>query len=179
MPTSSPNQKIIIIHKAKVSSDFLQIANRNWMAVNKKYGPYALQLYLYLAKNADEYQFALSPEAAEKEAGIAKTTFHKYVNLFIEEGYLVKRTGKTYDFYETPHKQEKEEVAGSPTDFTASKHEQSSLLHESRSSTQAQKVPLHNREIYKIHTDTTHIRKNISTAAVTSKMGRTDSGFVF
>ena len=42
MPISSPNQKIIIIHKDKVSSDFLQIANSNWMGVNKKYGPYAL-----------------------------------------------------------------------------------------------------------------------------------------
>ena len=78
------------------------------MAVNKRFGPYALQLYLYLAKNADGYTFALSPQAAENEAGITKTTFHKYINLFIAEGYLVQRSGNTYDFYESPHKQQEE-----------------------------------------------------------------------
>lgn len=54
------------------------------MEVNKKYGVYALQLYLYLAKNANDYEMALS-QAAEAEAGIKKTTFHKYLNLFIQE----------------------------------------------------------------------------------------------
>ena len=78
------------------------------MAVNKRFGPYALQLYLYLAKNADRYTFALSPQAAENEAGITKTTFHKYINLFIAEGYLVQRSGNTYDFYESPRKQQEE-----------------------------------------------------------------------
>lgn len=78
------------------------------MAVNKRFGPYALQLYLYLAKNADGYTFALSPQAAENEAGITKTTFHKYINLFIAEGYLVQRGGNTYDFYESPRKQQEE-----------------------------------------------------------------------
>lgn len=75
------------------------------MEFNKKYGPYALQVYLYLAKNADGYSFALSPKAAREAAGITKTTFEKFVNLMIEDGYLVKRAGNTYDFYETPHKQ--------------------------------------------------------------------------
>mgnify|MGYP004662608823 CR=1 FL=1 len=78
------------------------------MAVNKRFGPYALQVYLYLAKNADGYTLALSQQAAENEAGIAKTTFHKYINLFIDEGYLIKRNGNTYDFYESPHQQQKE-----------------------------------------------------------------------
>lgn len=66
------------------------------MNLNKKYGPYALQLYLYLAKNADKYSLALSQEAALKEAGITKTTFHKYITLLIDEGYLVWRSGNTY-----------------------------------------------------------------------------------
>lgn len=86
----------------------MQIKNENWMAVNKRFGPYALQLYLYLAKNAEGYTFALSPQAAENEAGITKTTFHKYINLFIAEGYLVQRGGNTYDFYESPRKQQEE-----------------------------------------------------------------------
>ena len=65
-----PNQKIIVIHKDKPDRDFLQIKNEHWMEVNKKYGVYALQLYLYLAKNANDYEMALSQAAAEAEAGI-------------------------------------------------------------------------------------------------------------
>ena len=103
-----PGQRMVTIHKEKVKSDFLQISNKHWMVFNKKYGPYALQVYLYLAKNADGYSFALSPKAAQEEAGIAKTTFEKYVDLLIKEGYLVKRAGNMYDFYEIPHKQEQE-----------------------------------------------------------------------
>jgi len=76
------------------------------MEFNKKYGPSALQVYLYFAKNADGYSFALSPKAAKEAAGITKTTFEKVVNLMIDDGYLVQRDGNTYDFYETPHTKE-------------------------------------------------------------------------
>ena len=105
MPYTVPNQKTICIHKEHPKSDFLQIKNENWMRVNKELSPYGLQLYLYFAKNANGYQFSLSPEAAEKEAGINKTTFHKYVGILIEKGYLVKWSGNTFDFYETPYEQ--------------------------------------------------------------------------
>lgn len=98
-----PNQKTVIVHKDKVVSDFLQINNAEWMEVNKKYGPYALQLYLYLAKNADGYKFALSPAAAREEAGIKKTSYNNYLKLLETAGYVVKRSGNTYDFYTTPH----------------------------------------------------------------------------
>lgn len=85
------------------NKDFLQIKNENWMELNKKFTPYGLQVYLYLAKNKDGFKLALSQAAAEKEAGIKKTTFNKYVKRFIAEGYLVKRSGNIYDFYERPH----------------------------------------------------------------------------
>ena len=61
-----------------------------------------MQLYLYLASNADGYNFNLSQEDAEKSAGIRRTTFHTYINLMIEKGYLVKSKGNCYDFYEVP-----------------------------------------------------------------------------
>lgn len=99
-----PNQKTVIVHREMPVKDFLQIKNENWMEVNKKFTPYGLQVYLYLAKNKDGFNLALSQAAAEEEAGIKKTTFHKYINLFIAEGYLVKRSGNKYDFYETPRK---------------------------------------------------------------------------
>ena len=107
-----PNQKIVVVHKNYPKGNFLQISNDRWTEINKKYSPYGLQLYLYLAKNADGYTFALSPAAAELEAGIKHTSFNKYLKMFIEDGYLVWRGGNTYDFYETPHEPKKKEVNG-------------------------------------------------------------------
>ncbi len=60
--------------------------------------PTPCNVYLYLAKNADGYSFALSQKAAEEEAGIKKTSFHKYIDLLIQEGYLVRRRGTLTTF---------------------------------------------------------------------------------
>lgn len=102
MPTSHPFQKNITVHRERATKDFLCIKNENWKEANKVLSPYGLQLYLYLASNADNYNFNLSQEAAEQDAGIRRTTFHTYVNQLIEKGYLVKGRGNCYDFYETP-----------------------------------------------------------------------------
>lgn len=110
MPETVPNQKLIVIHRDMPNTNFMQIKNENWMEFNKKHGPFALQFYLYLAKNADGYNLALSKQAALKEAGIKSTTYYKYLELLINEGYLVWRNGNTLDFYETPHKQEGKNV---------------------------------------------------------------------
>ena len=145
---SYPNQKIIVIHREKPDKDFLQIKNTHWMEFNKRYGPYALQLYLYLAKNADGYSLALSPAAAEMEAGIKKTSFYEYIKKLKKEGYLVQRNGNTYDFYETPHKQEeKENVRSSCGEFLSSQEELNNLPHEHRSSPELIKTPQSNKEI--------------------------------
>ena len=102
MAISHPFQKNITVHREKADKDFLCIKNAHWMEANRLLTPYGLQLYLYLASNRDGYNFNLSQEDAEQSAGIHRTTFHKYVNLMIEKGYLVKSKGNCYDFYETP-----------------------------------------------------------------------------
>lgn len=102
MPTSHPFQKNITVHREKAVKDFLCIKNEHWIKANKDLSPFGLQLYLYLASNADGYNFNLSQEDAEKNAGIRRTTFHTYINLMIEKGYLVKSKGNCYDFYEVP-----------------------------------------------------------------------------
>ncbi len=103
---TAPNQRKIIIHREKCERDFLQIKKENWFAANKDLEPYGLQVYLYLAGNRDGFTLELSQEAAERDAGIKKTSFHKYVNLMIEKGYLVQRGegSNLYDFYEIPQK---------------------------------------------------------------------------
>ena len=103
MPYSTyPNQKSIRIHKPAMNDDFLQIQNADWMAVNKELGPYGLQLYLYLAANADGFSLELSPQAAENAAGITRTTFYKYLRLLEIHGYLVWHHANGYDFYTVP-----------------------------------------------------------------------------
>lgn len=72
------------------------------MHANKVLTPYGLQLYLYLASNLNDYQFALSPAAAEEDAGIRSTSFHKYFRLLEIEGYVVWRHGNVFDFYPAP-----------------------------------------------------------------------------
>ena len=72
------------------------------MHANKVLTPYGLQLYLYLASNLNDYQFALSPAAAEEDAGIKSTSFHKYFRLLEIEGYVVWRHGNVFDFYPSP-----------------------------------------------------------------------------
>ena len=112
---TAPNQRKVIIHREKCERDFLQIKKENWFAANKDLEPYGLQVYLYLAGNRDGFTLELSQEAAEREAGIKKTSFHKYVNLMIEKGYLVQRGdgSNLYDFYEKP--QEPKKKAAKPS----------------------------------------------------------------
>ena len=74
MPRSVPHQKWIRIHKPKVTDHFLQISHSEWMNANKTLTPFGLQLYLYLASNNNNYEFALSPADAEERAELP---FHK------------------------------------------------------------------------------------------------------
>lgn len=117
MPNTVPNQKVVHVHrdmpdKNKKEGNFLLIKKENWYAANKDLEPYGLQLYLYIAGNRDGFDFALSQDAAEREAGIKKTSYHKYVNLMIEKGYLVprKENSNIFDFYEVPKRKEDKEA---------------------------------------------------------------------
>lgn len=102
MANTFPHQKMVCVHKPRVKERFLQISNEEWMEANKTLSPYGLQLYLYLASNCDDYEFALSPADAELRAGIKNTSFHKYMKRLEEEGYIVWRRGNTFDFYTSP-----------------------------------------------------------------------------
>lgn len=114
MPQTYPNQRLITIHKPKYNRDFLQVANQEWMKVNKTLCPYGLQLYLYLAANADNYEFALSPQDAENEAGIKPTSFRKYFALLEKEGYIVWKGGNHYEFYTSPRDESERTNSCSP-----------------------------------------------------------------
>jgi len=106
MPTTVPNQRIVRVHRERVTSDFLGIKNENWQAASRELGAHALRLYLYLAANADNYTFALSPAALARDIGMPRSTYHDQFHKLVDLGYLVQTNGNTYDFYEVPRRSE-------------------------------------------------------------------------
>lgn len=98
-----PNQRLIHINREPARVDFLGINNETWKAASRDLRPPALLLYLYLAANADNYMFALSPAAVRQEIGMARSTYHDQFHILVDKGYLVPSHGNTYEFYEKPH----------------------------------------------------------------------------
>lgn len=97
-----PNQKKVVIHREKFERDFLGISNDNWNAACRDLGAHAAILYLYFASNADNFNLALSPVAVENAIGMPRSTYYDQLNKLIKKGYIVRRKGNIYDFYETP-----------------------------------------------------------------------------
>jgi len=144
MPYTVPNQKTIIINKPPVTSNFLQISNDEWMQANRKLTPFGLQLYLYLASNANGFHLSLSPEHADEAAGIKRTTFYKYMSRLEEEGYLVWRKGNTFDFYTSPRPENERSDPDSHSEYMFF---EDNSPQESRSLQEEQIIPHDNREI--------------------------------
>ena len=97
-----PNQRMVRIHRVPAKTDFLGIKNENWQAASRDLGAHALQLYLYLASNANNYTTALSPVAVRQAIGMARSTYHDQFHKLVDKGYLVPGTGNSFDFYEVP-----------------------------------------------------------------------------
>lgn len=71
----------------------------------KDLSPIEFQVWLYFAKNQEGYEFAVSPAAALKEAGIKRDSFQRAKRVLKDKGYLVLDTNKGsnyYNFYEKP-----------------------------------------------------------------------------
>ena len=48
-------------------------------------------LYLYLASNANNYEFALSPAAIRQAIGMPASTYRDQICKLVDKGYLVQR----------------------------------------------------------------------------------------
>ena len=101
-PITFPNQRMVRVHRERAASDFLGIKNENWQAASRDLGAHALQLYLYLASNANNYTVALSPVAVRQAIGMARSTYHDQFHKLVDRGYLVPSNGNTFEFYEVP-----------------------------------------------------------------------------
>ena len=118
-PITFPNQRMVRVHRERAASDFLGIKNENWQAASRDLGAHALQLYLYLASNANNYTVALSPVAVRQAIGMARSTYHDQFHKLVDRGYLVQSTGNTFEFYEVPQAatQTQKEVSANGLDF--------------------------------------------------------------
>ena len=118
-PITFPNQRMVRVHREPAKSDFLGIKNENWQAASRDLGAHALQLYLYLASNANNYTVALSPVAVRQAIGMARSTYHDQFHKLVDRGYLVPSNGNTFEFYEVPQAatQTQKEVSANGLDF--------------------------------------------------------------
>lgn len=102
---TNPNQKKIKIQKEDcnkdnkytiINLDALQAAMVNLTNAQFK-------VWVYLAKNADNYQLDLSPAEAACNWNIKKTTMQETIREFIHIGYLEKSNDREYYiFHESP-----------------------------------------------------------------------------
>ena len=118
-PITFPNQRMVRVHRERAASDFLGIKNENWQAASRDLGAHALQLYLYLASNANNYTVALSPVAVRQAIGMARSTYHDQFHKLVDRGYLVPSNGNTFEFYEVPQAatQTQKDVSANGLDF--------------------------------------------------------------
>lgn len=107
--TTQPNQKTITTKSAAHNKNNIYAtlnieAMEQAMALLK---PNTFKLWCYMAKNQNNYTFALSCVDACRFCKITKPTYLAGIQELIEAGYLVNTNGNHYDFYEMLPEDEK------------------------------------------------------------------------
>lgn len=102
--TSVPNQRRITTHKDKANKQNIytvtNIASLSYaMSVLTHSG---LRLWLYLAKNQDEFTFWLSPIDVGAFTGLSIASYRRAFSELREKKFLVLSKKNCFDFYETP-----------------------------------------------------------------------------
>lgn len=107
-----PNQKVISIKKEKCNKESLYTTN-NLIALDeaasKLTSKGGFKLYIYLAKNQNNYQLALSSSDFCKWGNLGMTAYRTAIQELIEKGFLVEMNTNSnqYIFYDKPTKANK------------------------------------------------------------------------
>lgn len=141
---SYPNQRMIHVHREHATHDFLGIKNENWQAAARDLGETALALYMYLASNRNDYEFALSQVAVKNAIGMKKSTYYDQFNKLVAKGYLVNTHGNTFEFFEVP-----QSATGNGTESGHTNGGQKIPVAEQFCPPSEQSIPQKNREINK------------------------------
>lgn len=97
-----PNQKVVTINKqpcdeynlyAKINIEVLESAAQ----VLTQGG---FKLFMYFAKNQDNYKFALSSKDVQERWGMSKTAYDNAIKDLIKNEYLVQENKNEYSFIE-------------------------------------------------------------------------------
>lgn len=103
---TSPNQKTITIKKEKADNKNyyckINLSALECAATDLKSG--AFKLWIYFAKNQDNYSFGLSNKAVAETFGIKKDQYDNAVKELIEKGYLIEQSKNNYVFKEIKEK---------------------------------------------------------------------------
>lgn len=104
--TTNPNQLVVEVQKEPCDKAHLY-SMRNLEAEaaaarDLKYS--SMILWLYLSRNQNGYELALSPKDVEETMGLSERTYRTCKNELMEKGYLVQVKGNRYMFYEKPLK---------------------------------------------------------------------------
>lgn len=103
---TSPNQKTITVCKELCDKQhYYTTINLNALecaATDLKSG--AFKLWIYLAKNQNNYTFGLSNKAVAECFGIKKDQYDNAVKELIEKGYLIETAKNQYKFLELAEK---------------------------------------------------------------------------
>ncbi len=99
------NQRVITVSKSlcdkahKYTANNLEALDEAAFRLQSKAG---FKLYMYLAKNQDKYEFALSSKAFIAWAGVGRDAYNSAFKELVEEGYLIAKSKKSnrYIFYD-------------------------------------------------------------------------------
>lgn len=100
--TTVANQKTITTKGAVHDKDniYAKVGIEAAAAAMELLKPNTFKVWFYLAKNQNNYTFALSAVDCCKFCNMSKPTYLSCVQELIEVGYLVNTSGNHYDFYE-------------------------------------------------------------------------------
>ena len=99
-----PNQRTISIKKEKCDKDniYTSINLKALTKASKQLSANAFKFWIYLAKNQNNYTFALSKVATIDFCRFGESTYTKVFKELKEFGYLKETSKDKYDFYEFP-----------------------------------------------------------------------------
>ena len=99
-----PNQKIVEVVKEPCNQNNyyarINLEAMSEAALDLDAG--AFKLWIYFAKNQNEYEFALSSKEIEKTFGMKIKQYNNAVKTLEDKGYLVNTKGNKYEFREKP-----------------------------------------------------------------------------
>ena len=101
--TTVENQKVITTKNAEYGTEGNKFARINLIAAEEAMNlltPSTFKLWFYLAKNQNDYTFALSCVDACRFCKISASTFHKGIQELDKAGYLVNTQGNHFNFFE-------------------------------------------------------------------------------